>query len=101
MDRETRRRFEEYRREQAGPIENTLIDELADGELDRGEFLQRATMFGLSVSAIGAALELSGHNPLAHAAPYDGALGFDDARGARAIPGRHARALRLRAAASD
>ena len=69
MDRETRRRFEEYRREQAGPIENTLIDELADGELDRGEFLQRATMFGLSVSAIGAALELSGHNPLAHAAP--------------------------------
>ncbi|TML85547.1 MAG: ABC transporter substrate-binding protein [Actinobacteria bacterium] len=69
VDRETRRRFEEYRREQAGPIENTLIDELADGELDRGEFLQRATMFGLSVSAIGAALELSGHNPLAHAAP--------------------------------
>ena len=69
MDRETRRRFEEYRNEQAGPIENTLLDELADGELDRGEFLQRATMLGLSVSAIGAALEVFGHTPLAHAAP--------------------------------
>jgi peptide/nickel transport system substrate-binding protein len=68
MDRETRRWLEEYRRNEAGPIENTLIDELADAELDRGEFLQRAALFGLSATAIGAALEMFGHAPLAFGA---------------------------------
>ena len=52
MDRESRRRFEEYRQE-AGPVENNLIDELLDGEVDRGEFIRRGTMFGLSASVIG------------------------------------------------
>jgi peptide/nickel transport system substrate-binding protein len=64
MDRETRRRFEAYRN-QAGPIENTLIDELLDGEVDRREFFRRATLFGLSASAIGAALAALGDAPLA------------------------------------
>ena len=56
MDRETRRMIEEYRRTEAGPLENNLIDELVAGELDRKEFLQRATMFGLSAGTIGALL---------------------------------------------
>jgi hypothetical protein len=40
MDRETRRALG-YRRTDAGPIENNLIDELVNGELDRAEFLRR------------------------------------------------------------
>ena len=58
MDRETRRALEEYRRNDAGPIENNLIDELVNGELDRAEFLRRGTMFGLSAGIIGSALAL-------------------------------------------
>ena len=42
MDRETKRLFEEFRRTEAGPIENNLIDELVAGDLDRQEFLRRA-----------------------------------------------------------
>ena len=72
MDREDRRRFEEYRREEAGPVENTLFDELASGELDRSEFLQRATVFGLSATVIGSALRFFGEAPLAYAAPEVG-----------------------------
>ncbi|MFN2630004.1 MAG: ABC transporter substrate-binding protein [Gaiellaceae bacterium] len=68
MSRDARRRLEEFRRD-AGPVERTLIDELVDGELDRAEFLQRATMLGLSATAIGAALRVLGHAPLAYAAP--------------------------------
>ncbi len=67
MDRETRRRLEEYRHDEAGPIENTLIDELMDGELDRKEFIRRGTLFGLSASVIGAALAALGEAPLAFA----------------------------------
>ena len=54
MERDTRRQIEQYRREEAGTLENNLIDELVAGELDRQEFLQRATMFGLGVGTIGA-----------------------------------------------
>ena len=67
MDRETRRRLEEYRREEAGPIENTLIDELVDGEFDRGEFIRRATVFGMSASTIAVAFGVAGEAPLAFA----------------------------------
>ena len=35
MDRETRRLVEEFRRFEAGPLENNLVDELVGGELDR------------------------------------------------------------------
>jgi peptide/nickel transport system substrate-binding protein len=68
VDRESRRRFDEYRRNEAGDVENTVIDELVDGVLDRSEFLQRAAMFGMSATAIGAALKAFGHAPLAFGA---------------------------------
>ncbi len=67
MDRETRRRLEGYRRNEAGQVENTLIDELAAGELDRKEFLRRATIAGLSTSAIATAFAAFGDAPLAFA----------------------------------
>ncbi len=69
MDRETRRKIEEYRHGQAGPIENNLIDELVDGELDRQEFLRRATMFGLGAGTIGALLRFAGDADLAFGSP--------------------------------
>jgi peptide/nickel transport system substrate-binding protein len=75
MDRETRRRLEDFRRDQAGPVENALIDDLASGELDRGEFLRRATVFGLSTSAIATALAAFGEAPLAFAGTARGQAG--------------------------
>ena len=60
MDRETRRIIEEYRRHEAGPIENNLIDELHAGELDRSEFLRRGAMFGLSAGIVGSLLAAAG-----------------------------------------
>ena len=65
MDRETRRQVEEYRRGEAGPIENNLIDELVAGELDRQEFLRRATVFGLGAGTIGLLLRYLGEADLA------------------------------------
>jgi peptide/nickel transport system substrate-binding protein len=59
----------------AGEVENTLLDELAAGELDRGEFLRRAAMFGLSAGAIGAALKAFGDAPLAFGAPLQHKVG--------------------------
>jgi peptide/nickel transport system substrate-binding protein len=69
MDRETRRWIEEYRRTEAGPVENHLVDELVGGELDRAEFIRRGAMFGLSVSAMSMLLGLVGEAPIAAAAP--------------------------------
>lgn len=62
MDRETRRQIEEYRLSEAGPIENNLIDELVGGELDREEFLRRATVFGLGAGTIGLLLRYIGED---------------------------------------
>ena len=62
MDRETKRLFEEYRRDEAGPVENNLIDELVGGDLDRQEFLRRATMFGLGAGTIGMLLRYIGED---------------------------------------
>ncbi len=56
MNRETRRTVDAYRHNEAGPLENNLIDELVNGELDRQEFLQRGAMFGLSLGTMGALL---------------------------------------------
>ncbi len=75
MDRESRRRLEAFRRGEAGPVENTLIGEFAAGELGRGEFLRRATVFGLSASTIGTVLAALGEAPLAFARPAAGAAG--------------------------
>ena len=63
MDRETRRAVEEYRHSEAGPIENNLIDELVAGELDREEFVRRATVFGLGAGTIGMLLRYMGDEP--------------------------------------
>jgi peptide/nickel transport system substrate-binding protein len=60
MDRETRRLVEEYRTSEAGSIENNLIDELVAGDLDRQEFLRRATVFGLGAGTIGLLLRYVG-----------------------------------------
>jgi peptide/nickel transport system substrate-binding protein len=68
MDRETRRAVDEYRRT-AGPLENNVIDELVGGELDREEFIRRATMFGIGAGTVGALLKLVGESDLALAAP--------------------------------
>jgi peptide/nickel transport system substrate-binding protein len=68
MDRDTRRLIEEFRRNEAGPIENNLIDELVAGELDRQEFLRRATVFGLGAGTIGALLRFVGEPDVAFGA---------------------------------
>ena len=62
MDREIRRRVEEYRHTEAGPIENNLIDELVGGDLDREEFLRRASVFGLGVGTMGLLLDYIGED---------------------------------------
>jgi peptide/nickel transport system substrate-binding protein len=67
MNDNARRRLDEYRRTEAGPVENTLLDEFADGELDRRDFLRRASILGLSASVIGTALGALGEAPLAFA----------------------------------
>ena len=69
MDRETRRLVEEFRRNDAGPIENNLIDELIEGDLDRQEFLRRASVFGLGAGTIGMLLRYIGEADLAFGAP--------------------------------
>jgi peptide/nickel transport system substrate-binding protein len=69
MDRETRRQVDEYRLNEAGPFENNLIDELVAGELDRQEFLRKATLFGLGAGTIGALLKFVGEPELASGAP--------------------------------
>ena len=71
MDRETRRIVESYRRDDAGPLENQVIDELLGGEVDRQEFLQRATMYGLGAGTIGALLRFAGESDLAYGASLD------------------------------
>ena len=69
MDRETKRLVEEFRRNEAGPIENNLIDELVDGELDRQEFLRRASVFGLGAGTVGLLLRYMGEAEPAFGAP--------------------------------
>jgi peptide/nickel transport system substrate-binding protein len=69
MDRETRRLVEEFRRNDAGPIENNLIDELVAGELDRQEFLRRAAVFGVGAGTIGLLLRYVGEAEPAFGAP--------------------------------
>jgi len=75
MDRHTRRQFEEYRRSTAGDVENTLIDELIDGEMDRSQFIRRGSVFGLSLTTLGAALAAASDAPLAFARPTSAKVG--------------------------
>src|SRR3979490_3175798 len=75
MDRDTRDLLNEYRMNDAGPIENSLIDDFFAGEIDRGSFIRRATVVGLSAGAIGAALRAMGHTPAAYGATVLGKAG--------------------------
>src|SRR6185312_15631661 len=75
MDRETRRLVEEFRRDEASPIENNLIDELVAGELDRQDFLRRAAIFGLGAGTIGMLLRYVGETEPAFGAPLAGKVG--------------------------
>ena len=75
MDKEARKRLDEYRRTDAGPVENTLLDEFAAGELDRRDFLRRASILGLGASVIGTALGALGEAPLAFAGTERGSQG--------------------------
>ena len=69
MDRETRRLVEEFRRNDASPIENNLIDELVAGEFDRQDFLRRAAVFGLGAGTIGLLLRYIGETEPAFGGP--------------------------------
>lgn len=60
MDSEDSRLLDEFRRSQSGPLESTLIDEFADGSIDRATFIRRATVIGLSATVIGGALATLG-----------------------------------------
>jgi peptide/nickel transport system substrate-binding protein len=53
MDREARRQLEQYRRNEAGPSENALIDDFIAGEFDRRELLRRASILGVSIPVVG------------------------------------------------
>ena len=75
MDRETRRRFEAWRGETASDPQNVVVDDLLSGEVDRAGFIRRATMFGLSVPAISAALLAAGETPVAFAKETRGKAG--------------------------
>lgn len=76
MNRESRRRFEAYRRSEAGPIENTLIDEYIGGSFDRRELLRRASVVSMSVPVVGLLLRAAGE-----AAPAFAATGREAAAG--------------------
>jgi peptide/nickel transport system substrate-binding protein len=85
MDRETRRRFESWRAEAPDP-QNTVVDDLFAGECDRAGFIQRATMFGLSASAISGALLAAGEAPVAFAKETRGKAGGRLRVGLRPVP---------------
>ena len=68
MDRDTRRLLDDYRRNEAGPSENTLIDEFIAGEFGRRELVRRASILGLSVPAVGLLLRAAGEPVPAFAA---------------------------------
>jgi peptide/nickel transport system substrate-binding protein len=74
MDRETRRRLEAWRAEAPDP-HNAVVDDLFAGECDRAGFIKRATMFGLSVPAMSAALVAAGEAPMAFAKTTRGKAG--------------------------
>jgi peptide/nickel transport system substrate-binding protein len=59
-----KRRHLDESRANAGPVANTLIDEFADGVMDRTDFIRRASVLGLSVPLVGATLAALGAAPL-------------------------------------
>ena len=75
MDRDNLRALDEFRSTQAGPLENSLIDDYFSGGLDRGSFLRRATVLGLSATTIGAAIRAMGQAGPAFGATTAGTAG--------------------------
>ncbi|MEJ7793360.1 MAG: ABC transporter substrate-binding protein [Gaiellaceae bacterium] len=69
------RRLDEFRHDDAGPLENALFDDLASGEMDRQEFIRRASVLGLSLTAISVALGAFGRTPLAFGSTGEAAGG--------------------------
>ena len=63
MDRDKLRELDEFRRDEAGPLENALFDDFGSGEMDRQEFVRRASVLGLSMTMIGTALGAFGASP--------------------------------------
>ena len=63
MDRDKLRELDEFRRDEAGPLENALFDDFGSGEMDRQEFIRRASVLGLSMTMIGTALGAFGASP--------------------------------------
>lgn len=74
MNSEEMKRLDEYRFSQAGPLQNDLIDEFAEGGVDRRGFIQRATVLGLSMGVVGSALAAYDAPP-AFGAPSRGKAG--------------------------
>ena len=68
MERDPRQQLDDYRLNEAGELENALIDDFLTGEYSRGDFMRRATVLGLSASAIGAVLASMGYAAPARAA---------------------------------
>jgi len=68
MDRDERKQLDDYRLNEAGELENALIDDFLTGEYTRGDFMRLATVLGLSATAVGAALGSMGYASPAHAA---------------------------------
>lgn len=60
MNRDEMRKLDDYRSNDAGPLENDLVAEFAEGGMDREDFVRRASVLGLSMSVIGAALAAYG-----------------------------------------
>jgi peptide/nickel transport system substrate-binding protein len=82
MNRDTQRRLDEFRLARATDHENELIDELANGEIDRETFLRQGAVIGLSLGALGSILGAFG-------------LGPELAQAARSAPARVGGTLRL------
>lgn len=74
MNSEEMKRLDEYRFSQAGLLQNDLIDEFAEGGVDRRGFIQRATVLGLSMGVVGSALAAYDAPP-AFGAPSRGKAG--------------------------
>ena len=75
MDRENWRALDDYRSTEAGLLENTLVDDLFAGDVDRAGFLRRATVLGISATAVGAALRAMGQAAPAYGATAVGKAG--------------------------
>jgi len=67
MDRDEMRKLDEYRLNEAGPLENDLVDELAGGDMDRQDLTRPArwrTIWSTSSQAATWTVRISSGAPL-------------------------------------